>query len=168
MWQKTTAIVIGFYILALLQNSFFAYFNILGAVPNLVFALFFCFAFFSSPAKFFSGVIPLAFLSGFLLDFFSSTLLGASVVLLIIIGFLVKRTQLLLKEGRDSYPFVYFVVLFLAYFVLYQVLFMLYLRFIDPMHISLIFDIKFLIATIYSLVFSIIGFWGFKNNVRKI
>jgi cell shape-determining protein MreD len=101
--------------------------------------------------------LPLALLAGFLLDIFSSTQIGISIILLIIIGFLLKKTQSLLRSGSDSFPFTYFAPFFLVCFVVYQIL-----------HLQTNFDFKFLIVIVYTFVFSAIGFWAFKNNARKI
>src|SRR3989344_9256457 len=123
MWQKILVIILLFYIFILLQNSFFVHFNLFGATPNLVFIFFFSLAFFNRKDKNYQ-IIYLASIAGILLDISSYTYLGPSIISLIIIGFLLKKIQLLLKERKDNYPFAYFLPLFLVFFVIYQILFM--------------------------------------------
>lgn len=123
MWKKFLIIILLFYLFALLQNSFFTHFNPLGAVPNLVFILFFLLIFFERP-KGYPGweVIFYSVAAGFFLDIFSYTYIGPSIVLLIIIGFTTKSLQTLLKNQKDSYPFIYFLPLFIIFLSAYSFL----------------------------------------------
>lgn len=170
MWRKYIIIIGLFYLFALLQGSFFAHFNVFGSIPNLVFIFFFLLIFFEKQDKFYPAFIW-SLAAGFFLDVFFYTYLGPSIILLIIIGFLIKETKLLLKNRGDGYSFVYFLSLFSVYFIIYQILNMIYLRFFDLSHMPMIFDAKFLSGIFYNLFFASIGFWIFKKikaNVRKI
>jgi rod shape-determining protein MreD len=125
MWYKHLTILILFYLLAILQNSFFVHFNLFGAKPNLVFILFFLLAFFSTQ----SGPILnwettfYAISAGLLLDFFSYTYFGVSIILFLLIGFVVKKVQTLLRNNRNNnFPFFYFLPLFLVSLIAYDLL----------------------------------------------
>jgi rod shape-determining protein MreD len=119
MWQKFLIIILFFYIFALLQNSFFSHFNLFGAVPNLIFLFFFLLVFFLGKNNIYQ-VVFLAAIAGFFLDVFSFTYLGFSIVLLLIIGFLLKKTQSLLKNRQDNYSFIYFLPLFIIFLLIYN------------------------------------------------
>jgi len=167
MWKKILVIIILFYFFALLQSSFFTHFNLFGIVPNLVFIFFSLLVFFQQKNKT-HQLIFLAIIAGFVLDIFSYTYLGPSIVSLIVTGFLLKKIQSLLKNREDSRPFIYFLPLFLVCFTVYEVLFAVYLRFLDPSHILLSFNFKFLVEAVYNLVFASIGFWIMKKYAKTI
>jgi len=177
MLKRNIVIIVSFYILAILQNSFFSHFTILGTAPNLIFSLFFCLVFFSLPTQVFANdkrinvyyqIIFYAIIAGLFSDIFFSTYLGPSIILFTAIGILIKKTQLLLRVGRDNYPFSHFIFLFLIYFILYQSLFMMYICFIDPLHIPVDFNFKIILSAFYSLFLSLLGFWSIKKYVKKI
>jgi len=102
-------------------------------------------------------------LAGFFLDVFSYSYIGPSVVLLIAIGFLAKKTQSLLRDMDDNFPFAYFLPLFVVFFIVYQILLLIYLRFFDPSHYLMIFDLRIIAEIIYNLFFAAIGFWIIKR-----
>jgi len=172
VWFKFLLIIPLFYLFALLQNSFFIYFNFFGAVPNLVFILYFTLIFFDKKDSYYSAIFY-AILAGLFLDVFSAYRLGISVVLLIIIGLLIKKTQSSLNEKNDNYPFAYFITLFLASFIIYNLLLKISLYFLNPNFIALTLSFKFLAGIIYSLFFSAIGFYiskkllGLAENNKK-
>lgn len=161
MWQKYLVITILFYLFTIFQNSFFAHFKFLGSVPNLVFILFFLLIFFDKNINY--EVVLFAGIAGILLDISSFAYLGPSIVLLLITGFLFKKTQLLLKNMEDSFPLIYFLPLFLFHFILYNILMMIYLRFWDTSHTLISFDLKFIAGIAYNLFFALLGFWIFKK-----
>jgi len=165
MWQKYLFIILIFYLFALLQNSFFSYYSLLGAVPNLVFIFFFLLVFFSAHGW---ENFVYAITAGIFLDLLSYTYIGPSIVLLIVIGFLLKKTQLLLVNKGDNYPFVYFAPLFVIFFAVYQVLLMVYLRFFDASHALIAVDLRFVVGIIYSLIIASLGFLIFKKYGKKI
>src|ERR1035437_4047733 len=126
MWKRLLAIILIFYLFALLQNSFFAQFNLFGAVPNLVFIFFFLLVFFEKPNTYLPGnyqIIFLALIAGIFLDFLSFTYLGSSIMLLLGIGFSVKGVQSMLSNRDNDRPFFYFLPLFIIFFLVYQLLF---------------------------------------------
>jgi cell shape-determining protein MreD len=160
-WQKYLIVILLSYILALLQDSFFVHFNLFGAIPNLVFILFFLLVFFSRSSgrhnrpAFGWDEIFYSLITGFFLDIYSSVYLGSSIILLITLGFLLKKTQLLLKATENSHPFVHFLPLFLACFVIYEIVLMVS------------FDLRFVFAMVYNLFFAIVGFVWLRQISRS-
>lgn len=171
MKYRYLVIIFLFYFFALLQNSFFVHFNISGSVPNLVFILFFLLVFFGKHngyLKNFRQVIFLGALAGFFIDIFSYTYIGPSIILLIVIGFLAKRIQLLLKIRDDRFPFIYFAPIFLLSFIAYELLLMAYLHLFNFSPPLAVFDLRFLVEIVYNLFFAATGFLIFKKYVKKI
>jgi len=166
MWQKPLFIIILFYLFILLQNSFFVHYSLFGATPNLVFILFFLLAFFVKKDRNYQ-IIYLSAIAGILLDISSYAYLGVSIVVLMAIGFMLKKTQSSLKNMADSYPFAHFLPLFIVFFIVYRVLAMAYLQFIDPSHILMSFNLSFIAGIAYNTVFAVIGFWIFKKLGKK-
>ncbi|MCX6720241.1 MAG: hypothetical protein NTW11_00260 [Candidatus Staskawiczbacteria bacterium] len=152
MWQKTVVIIFLFIIFALLQNSFFAHFSIFGATPNLVFILFFLLVFFAKKETNYQ-IIYLSVIAGILLDIFSYAYLGPSIVSLLIGGFLLKKAQSMLKSGRDSYPFTYYLPLFLIFFAIYEICF-------------LGFNLGIIAEIIYNMVFASAFFYVYKRWIK--
>jgi rod shape-determining protein MreD len=167
MWQKTLVIILLFYIFALLQSSFFSHFVLFGAVPNLIFIFFFLLAFFVKKDRNYQ-IIYLAAMAGILLDISFFAYLGPSIIILMFIGFLLKKTQSLLKNRQDNYPFVYFLPLFLIFFVVYEALIMVYLHFFDSSHALIAFDTRFVSGIVYSSVFASVLFYIHKKCQKFI
>ncbi len=167
-WLKYIFIFFLFYLFAMLQSSFFAHFSLFGAVPNFIFIFFFLIVFFT-PKKMNYIILFYAIIAGLFLDIFSYTYFGASVVLLIIIGYLTKKMQASLKEKKDKYPFIYFLPIFLICLIIYELMLMLYFRFLDSSHTLMSIDWKFLAGIIYNLIVASLGFLIFKKiNGKKI
>ena len=162
MWKKLLAIIFLFYLFALLQNSFFSHFNLFGAVPNLVFILFFLLIFFTGKGKNYQ-IICIAATAGIFLDLFSYTYLGPSIVLLIIIGFLIKNAQSLLKNREDSHPFIYFVPLLIISLLAYDLFLSLYLYFLDQNKSAITFGLGTIFYVIYNLLIASILFYIYKK-----
>lgn len=165
MWIKFLAVILLFYIFALLQNSFFIYFDILGAVPNFIFIFFFLLVFFSKKENYYE-IFFYALLAGVFLDIFSIFGLGISTVLLLIIGLLVKKVLLMLKEKEEKYPFIYFTGLFIASFLAYYLFLEAYLYIFNQQYISLNLNQKFLVKMLYSLFFAEIEFLIYKKFAK--
>ena len=166
VWFFPIIAIILFYLLALLQNSFFIYFNLFGAIPNFIFVLFFIFVFFSKKNSYYSAIFY-AILAGFFLDVFSSVNLGISVALLIIIGLLIKKIQSSLNEKENNYPFIYFLSLFLISILVYYLSLKACLFFLIPNIINIAIDQKLFAEIIYSLFFAIIGFSVCKKFTKQ-
>jgi rod shape-determining protein MreD len=167
MFKKLLLVVLLFYLFALMQNSFLIHFNLFGVSPNLVFILYFLFVFFSKEHL---ESFIYAIIAGTLLDLFWYNYLGPSIIFLIFIAFLLKKTQSLLSYGEDNYPFIYFFPIFLIYFCIYKVAFMVYLQFIDPAYASVVFNLGFIFELLYNLLFASIGYWILKKikNAKRI
>lgn len=161
MWQKLLVIFILLYFLALLQSSFFSHFSLFGATLNLVFILFFLLVFFEKKTNHYD-ILFFAIVPGIFLDILSFTYLGPSIVSLIIIGFLLKYTQSLLKSGDDEYPFVYFLPLFIIFFLAYDLLLVLYLYFLDPNKIIMAFGLQTIFSVIYNFIIASVFFYLYK------
>lgn len=147
-------IIVLFYFFAILQNSFFAHFCVLGAGPNLVFILFFTLIFFADPKKHYY-IVFYAVCAGLFLDIFLYSYFGVSIILLLLIGFLVKRAQGILSEKKGSFPFVYFFPLFFISLIIYDLLLK-----------QANFNWAFLAQIIYSLLFAGIAFYVCKKLLK--
>jgi len=155
MWLKPVLTILLFYFFALLQTSFFANFGFFGSLPNLVFILFFLLVFFEDK-KSSHLILFYAVISGFFLDVFSATYFGYSIIALIIIGILFKKIQNMLSEKKnDKYPIVYFILLFLISFTVYDILLKFALTKFNWA--------SFLSEISYNLLVAIIGFLIYKK-----
>ena len=163
MWLKYLIIILLFYFFAILQNSFFAHFNFMGAVPNLVFILFFTLIFFTQKRGFVE-VIFYSFAGGFFLYIFSDVNFSASVILLLIIGLSEKNAQKLLRNKQnDDYPFIYFLPLFFVSILAYDLLSSFI---INSLNFSWpVFNLTwgFVSGIIYNLIIASIIFLAYKN-----
>jgi len=166
MWKKLLIIFFSFYIFALLQNSFLTYFNFFGAVPNLVFILFFLLAYFEKGDNY--QIIFLALIAGAFLDIFSYSYLGPSIVSLMIVGFLLKKSQALLKNREDNYPFFYFLPLFAIFLLVYNLFLSLCLHFFDPSRLAVNFGFGDVFMIIYNMVLASAAFYIYKKCQRFI
>ena len=165
MWKKVLFIIILFYFFALLQNSFFTHFSFFGAIPNLVFIFFFLLVFFSKNNSL--QVCFFAAVAGFFLDIFSYTYIAPSIILLLLIGFLLKKIQLSLKNRQDSHPFIYFLPLFIIFLSIYDLLMGLYLYFLDSNKIIMNFGIENIFNVIYSTLIASLAFYLYKIAILK-
>jgi len=120
IWVIFLAEVILFYFFALLQNSFFTHFSLMGGMPNLVFALFFIFLFFGKRNIFY--LFFLAVFAGIFLDIFLAGYFGISVVILFILGMFAKKIQTSLREGEENHSFIFFMCIFGVFYILYDIL----------------------------------------------
>jgi rod shape-determining protein MreD len=162
MWKKLLIIVFLFYLFILLQNSFLAHFDIFGVSPNLVFVLFFLLVFFEKKDKTYRAIF-LAITAGLFLDIFSFTCLGPSIIVLIIIALLLKKAQSMLKNREDTYPFVYFLPLFIIFFLVYDLLLGLTFYFFDPNKIIISFGTETIFAVIYNSLVASSFFYIYKK-----
>jgi len=152
-WKNAIFTIVLFYIFVLLQNSFFPNFNLLGAIPDLIFIYFFTLAFFSSKEANYS-IIFYALIAGFFSDLYSLSYFGPSIILMIIIGLTLKKVQLLLKNKGDNYPFSYFISLFIAFWFIYVSLLGLYFHF---------FNFNIIFQLIYNTITAVVFFFSYKS-----
>jgi len=162
MWKKPLAITIIFYLFALLQSSFLVHFSLFGSTLNLVFTLFFLLVFFENKENIYS-VIFVSALAGFFLDIFSYANFGPSIVLMIIIGSLLKRTQIALKNTKNNYPYAYFLPLFIVSFLAYNFFINLYLNFLVSDRIVINLGIDSFILVLDDLLVASLFFYVYKK-----
>jgi rod shape-determining protein MreD len=167
MWKKILITTLLFCFFALLQDSFFTHFILFGAVPNLVFALFFTFAFFAKKIDS-HEIISLAIIAGFFLDIFSYTFIGPSIFSLIIVGILLKKIQSALTTRDETYPFSYFLPLFIIFLLLNDLLIGLYAHFVDANKLVMSYDKTIISYAIYSSIFASIFFLIYKKNLKRL
>ena len=170
MWKKILVIIISFYFLLLLQNSFFTHLSLFGATPNLVFILFFLLVFFSAQSKPVRGweIFFYAVFGGLFLDLFSYTYIGLSITAFIIIGFLVKKIQSLLQSREDKYPFIYFLPLFAISLLVYDLLMGLFQYFLTPDKIVIAFNAGIIFALIYNIIVASAFFYIYKKILVSV
>ncbi len=169
---KYPIIILSFFILALLQNSFLPYFNIMGVVPNLIFILFFILIFFSVREKvednfnqYYDGFF-ISIFAGFFLDIFSSIylpdgrqVLGISIIYLLIVYLLVKISMYFLRERQDKYLIFYFLSIFLFSFFIYNIFLNLLS---NNFSLALDFNRAIFISFLYNLILAYSGFYIHK------
>jgi len=163
--KKLLILIVLFYFLALLQSSFLIHFNLFGAVPNLVFILFFMLVFFEKnkqPVQLESyySVAYTAIIAGIFLDFFSYTYLGPSTILFLAIGLILKKLQSSLINKNDNNPFVYFSFLFVIFLLIYNFLLGLFL---SPNNFTAIFSVETFFLIIYNLLIAFVLFYIYKK-----
>lgn len=168
-WLKYPISFLLFYIFALLQASFFAHFNIFGAVPDLIFILFFILLFFSdSHASPFSlEKIFYAVVAGTLLDVFSYSYFGSSVVILLAEILLFKKLFNSLQVKEEKYPIGYFLFIYAIFFLIYTGVSALSIYFKNRSLLALGFSWMFLSKTVYDLFVAAIGFYIYKKLFVK-
>lgn len=158
MWFRFFIIMLFLFTAYILQTSFLPYFTILGAVPDLVFVIFFLVIFFE-PERVYSQGLFTAPVAGLFLDMASNSYFGIYILSLLIIYFLNKVMHHFLREDRHIHLIFYFVGVFFVSFVAYQGL--LYAS-------SLIFNFEFNVNVVlmrfwYGLIVASIGFYIFKK-----
>jgi rod shape-determining protein MreD len=150
MWAKYLILIILFYLLAVLQSSFFVHFNLFGAIPNLVLLLFFLATFFSERSNYYETAFY-ATTAGFFLDIFSPSTFGVSIILLLLLGFFIKKAQDLLKEKNgDCFPIIYFLPLFFITLTVYT-------------FITAGLNLVFIAQVIYNLLLATLSFLVYKK-----
>jgi len=142
------------------------HFNLFGVVPNLVFILFFLLVFFQWPANNYK-IIIIAVAAGIILDIFSYTYIGPSVILLTGIAFLLKGVRSLLKNTENSYPFAYFLPLFVLFFLVYDLFRGSYLYFLDSDKIALIISTQIIFSVIYNAIIASLLFYVYKKVIKE-
>ena len=144
-----------FYFFAILQSSFLVHFGLFGAVPNLIFILFFLLLFFEHKSAYYK-VIFYAIIAGLFLDLLASTYFGISIALLLIIGLLVKNAQNMLRENRnDEFPIIYFLPLFIISLLVYDLI-------LNPFTS---FNLGFASEIVYSAIVAVVGYYIYKKII---
>ena len=156
MWKKYIIKALLLAIFLFLQTGFLPHFSLYGQVPNLIFAFFFIIAFFGQD-KLGPYEIYCVIIFGTILDILISDIIGVSVLTFLIIALVLKRIQNILSEKNGKYPLSNFMILFLVFFIIFDLI------------IFKEFGLPTLFRTMYSFVSAIIGFFIYKKvNVQKI
>jgi cell shape-determining protein MreD len=113
-------------------------------------------------------IVSFAIIGGFFLDIFSYTYIGPSIISLVIIGLLLKKAQSALTARDESYPFSYFLPLFVVFLLLNELIMGLYSHFIDANKLVVGFDETIISYTIYSSIFAVIFFFIYKKNLKHL
>ena len=172
MWYILFTLIL-FYFLTIFQTSFFAHFDILGVVPNLIFIAFVSLVFLDSQKKDnYYNTIIWAFIAGILLDILAYPYFGASIAILVAVGFTIKSIQTSLKEQKDEYPLTHFLIVFLSSFILFRLSNIIFFHFENSSSTGFSLSWAILIELLYNTVIAVGGFYFARKvkyllNVRK-
>ena len=163
IWFKYVIIAMLFFIFSWLQASFLPYFSVLGAIPNLIFILFFIIVFFEQSS---GRAVPIttAIIAGIISDLFLPSPFGVSIAAFLVIYFLYRIISHFLRSGQSDHLVFYFIGMFSVLFVAYHAL--LYLAgMLFPVEASL--GATTFISLVYSLAFGLAGFYVGKALFAK-
>ena len=106
--------LLAFYCLHIIEGSFLPFFQIRGASPDLVFLMFFLFAFFHANEK--KTIYGLAVFVGFLFDArISSSFFGAFIITFILLAYFLKKLKLIVQETNFASLAISFIAAFLIF-----------------------------------------------------
>ncbi len=160
MWFKYPLIFLAMFIVAIMQNSLLAYFNIAGYFPNLVFIFFFSLVFFENKKEYELGLFT-GLVAGLFLDVMSTSYFGISVIALLAVYLLEKLSVYFLKGGQDRFSFYYFILLFFGCFLLYNIL-LYVLSMAFKFSINIDFSLGMIIGLLYNILFACAGFYLYR------
>lgn len=143
--RKYLILILILFFLALIQESFFYHFKILGVQPNLVLILIFILSFFEPAQKNF-GIFA-GFSGGAILDFYSSFPIWTLFLTLGILSFLVKKLSSFLQKSN----ILGVLAIFLFYFISYKIVCSFF-----GGGINFLFQKEFLVEFLYN--FLLVGF----------
>ena len=169
---KLLILIVLFSFFAILQNSFFTYFSVMGSSVNLVFILFFILIFFynrsADEKESDSYIILLAVVAGFFLDLFLPIYFGVSIISLLIIYIIEKFITHLMVQNREKNLIFYFICMFSLSFIVYQILLYISLKLLGVHFLGLSFSVHTLGYLIYNLCFACIGFYLYKKFFHNV
>ena len=180
MRYRIIILILLFYFLILLQNSFFAQMAIYGAVPNLALILACLVSFFFSQKTRKSdrdeynkyAAISLVAAAGIMVDIFSQSFFGVSILSFLIIYFFMRKSLDLLLDMPKKYQIFYFLPMFLVSLFIYNAVASGSSYLSGSPNFYFFSDLNFFLATaVYNLVLSAIGFYLFlpiNNGSQKI
>lgn len=161
MFYKYLILIVFFYFISLIQNSFLVHFSILGVIPNLILILTCLFTFFEKPQSYY-GIVS-AVIGGFFLDIFSGSFIGMSILSLIIIYFLIKEFLRRLKDIPSEYLFLYFILILIFVLLFYELFVSLFSVLFNYSSLSFFHIYALLVKITYNLILGLIGFFLFKK-----
>lgn len=144
---------------AIVQYSFLPYFNIAGAVPNLLFILFFTMVFFERQSIVNQSGFFTAIIAGVLLDMALPSHFGPSIIALLAVYALHKMSMHFLPDIRDDHMIFYFMGIFSLEWLCYHALVRAYASFTG---FTFNFGPVVLVGLVYSLIIAIIGFYLYR------
>ncbi len=158
IFWKFFTIVALFFVAALVQFTFLPHMVMMGALPNLVFILFFITIFFEKPPSQVMGIVA-AVVAGFLLDVFSPSYFGIQIISLLLIYFTTKTVMYFLKDQQEEYLLAYFIPIFIFSLIGYIAFSYLISNF--P-HLEFAITKIFYIQLEYNVAIAFIGFYIFR------
>lgn len=158
MWLKYIISIFLFFIFGIIQNSFLSHINIAGAVPNLIFILFFVSVFLGDFQGFYESIF-ISILAGLIIDLFSPFYFGSGIVSFLLIGFFIKTVLHFMEKRQDGYLLFYLVPLFLISLVVYDLLIRIFL---DFSHTPFTANYIFFIELAYNLALTIVVFFIYQ------
>jgi len=144
-----------FFVFSLLQSSFFPYFAIWGAVPNLVFCLFFTLIFFEPQQHYTDGFFA-AIMAGLFADMFLPSYFGVSTGAFLVAYITYKIFGHFLRENQQKHLVFYFMGMFSLLFLVHQATLFLFSLALD---FPFSFGITFLVSLVYGVAFAMVGFY---------
>jgi len=163
MLKKFLFFLLIFYVLALVQTSFFIRFNIFGQIPNLILAALFLIIVFDMGM---AEIFPFeAILAGLFLDVFSYHFLGISILFLCLGSIFLQEILKVVK--RQNIVILY--ALFIVFFLFYESGILLFNYFINQIDFSGAGKI-ILVRVLYNLLFLSLIYglsFAFSNSRAK-
>ena len=98
-------------------------------------------------------------MAGVLLDVFSPYYFGAAISALLLVFMIISVTIESLKQIQDRYLFIYFILIFIACFIFYNIVLYLFLHIAD---ISININQRHGVELTYNLVIASLGFFLYK------
>lgn len=164
MWLKLSIITILLFVFAAVKNSFLPHVPLFGVTPDLVFVLFFVSIFFESSSQSYEGIF-ITLVAGFLLDVFSSSYFGVSMVALLLVYGAVKIVMHFLKEGHQDFLVAYFIPIFLVSLICYSVLLSVAGYFLGASPIT--YQRGIFLQLAINLIMALIGFFIYEKCMGK-
>lgn len=165
-WLKYLTFILLFFALGVLQNSLASFLNIAGAIPNLVFILFFAIIFFEGRNNYALG-FQTVIIAGFFLDIFLPFYFGTSIAILLLIFLLENLAIAFVKEGFGKFSIFSFASLFLVCFILYGAFLYLFSLLFNS-RLGFVFDYSMVANISYNLAVACVGFYIYRKFIKNI
>lgn len=161
MFLRYLTIAVLFFLFSLLQVSFLPYLGVAGSSINLVFILFFIVIFFDKNREGFF----VALIAGFFLDVFLPSYFGISMVVLLLIYLIKEMVVYFLKESREKFSIIYFIIMFSSLLIAYY-----FLMYFALLAFGFSFNVNrnIIMSLVINALFAYLGFYIYKNVIRQI